>query len=557
MIGRLNPFAWDRQDEFPIIWLYISAVFLHGVCANWHPPILEVVWDMVFYKNLAYGLHHISSFELQRHFPVPPLYPLLISPVFFASDYLMAEWLLSWINPAMYFLGLYPAYWYARSILNPRQSAWVCLLYALYPSAIYTQWTMSENLAAPLVMWAMALSVRLITDERPRMRDGTWLGIVLAAVALTRVLLIVTCAALILWIAYRTFRRNRYPAPILMAFGLSVAIPVTVWWQLGYFTNKGPSLVYATFTSQPFHTLLNMFLTILAAQGTGLWLEGGLIVTVLIGLKWLTTLRDSGDVASREREVAQLVFFLLATLWIAVSAYYVKRTEIEPWSVSLRYIFYGNLIGLPLVVAMQGVLREAGVGKRISYSILLLVFIALFGVSLSIPESWQKIRESHEYFTNAPSLDFLYQIRNGGSGFALGFLASVSFLLGIIFLGTRRAGAVLLCLALAYLQFSALDYTQYIRQRAWVNQDVSGIHDFCHEIQAGKWKDLTIYCEESDQAPFLMPNLLYWVQRASGYLPPETPRPNPPYLLLTTKKHGDGELAFQSGNVRAYLHRKP
>ncbi len=150
MIGRLKLFAWNRQGEFRIFWLYISAVFLHGVCANWHPPILEVIWDMVFYKNLAYGLHHISSFDLQRHFPVPPLYPLLISPVFFASDYQMVERLLSWINPAMYFLGLYPAYGYARSILNPRQSAWVCVLYALYPSAIYSQWTMSENLAAPL-----------------------------------------------------------------------------------------------------------------------------------------------------------------------------------------------------------------------------------------------------------------------------------------------------------------------------------------------------------------------------------------------------------------------
>ncbi len=316
-------------------------------------------------------------------------------------------------------------------------------------------------------------------------------------------------------------------------------------------------MVYATFTSQPFHTLLHTFLTILAAQGTGLWIEGGLIVTVLIGLKWLTTLRDTGDGASREREIAQLVFFLLTTLWIAVSAYYVKRTEIEPWSVSLRYIFYGNLIGLPLVVAMQGVLREVGVITRISYTILLFAFISLFGVSLSIPESWQKIRESHEYFTNAPSLDFLYQIRNGGSGFALGVLASVSLLFGIVFLWTRRAGVILLCLTLAYLQFSALDYTQYIRQRAWADQDVSGIHDFCHEIQTGKWKDLTVYCEESDRSPFLMPNLLYWVQRASGYLPPEMPRPNAPYLLLTTQKHDDGELAFQSGKVRAYLYRKP
>lgn len=557
MRKKISSIVYNRQGEFRLLWLYVPAVLIHGIAANWRPPILEVIWDMVFYKGLAYGLHHIGSFSLNHHFPMPPLYPLLISPGFFAPNYLAAEFIQSWINPAVYFLALYPAYRYARTILDPRQSAWVCLMYALYPSAVYTQWSMSENLAAPLAMWILILASRLLTDESPRMREGTWLGIAVACLALTRIFPIVFCAAVILWIAYRTARRNRYPAPILMAFSLSLTLAVTVWWLMGYLAYKSPSMVYANFNQQPLREAVSQFAPIFAAHWTGLWIEGGLLIAALLFVQWSASFFSFHEKKNESlSEIIQLVFFINLVLASAAAVYYTKRIGLEPWSVSLRYIFYANLASLPVAVSAMGKLRGANWRIRFAYGGLLAAAILLFSITFAISEAWQKLADSHAYFSNAPSLDFLYQIRNEGALTAFLTLAGISFVAGILFLSTRRVGAILLCIFLFYFQASAMEHLQMTRARAIREQDVVEIHDFCKQLELGKWKDVTIYCEEGVNYPHLIPNLIYWVQRGSGNLPPEDPRPPLPYLLLTKLKHADGEQVFESGELRAYLFEK-
>ena len=208
-----NP-LFDARGECRLPLLYIPAVLIYGTLANLYTPILEVVWDMVFYKSLAFGLHHPGTFHLKDHFPMPPLYPLILSLGCYAPTYLWIEAVQSWINPLLYFLGLYPLYRLSRTWLDPRMSALACLFYVLYPAAIYTQWSMSENLAAPLVLWVAALSVQILTGKRPSVVTGAWLGVAIATLALTRIQVIVLGAGAWLWLAYRTLKPPRaWPGP--------------------------------------------------------------------------------------------------------------------------------------------------------------------------------------------------------------------------------------------------------------------------------------------------------------------------------------------------------
>ncbi|MGC9328838.1 MAG: glycosyltransferase family 39 protein [Candidatus Hinthialibacter sp.] len=542
---------WNRRGEFRLFLLYIPAVALTGAYANLRPPMLEIVWDMVFYKGLAFGLHHFSTFDLNHHFPVPPLYPLLISPGFFASDYLTVEWIQSWINPALYFFGLYPLYAYSRRFLDQCASLFVCLLYLFYPSASYTQWTMSENLAAPLALCIMLYTARLLTDPRPRLRDGALLGLAIAGVILTRIFLIVFCAAALFWLANRTARRDRDPAPVLMAFSTAFSIVVFVWWQLGYFTNHGPSLVYADFNQNPLPSLLGSFLAIFSAHWTGLWLEGGLLITSMVVMRWLTAVLLPQKNNHSFQEVVQLIVFLYAACTVVVAWYYVRRMGFEPWSISLRYIFYLNLISLPVAVESLGALRSASWPNRLIQIGVYTGIVLLFSAGFLMPASWAKFSDPAAFFSNAPSLDFLYQIRNEGPWAVFGFLGGVSCLAGAASLFSRRTGYLLLSASLLYLQLSTFDQLDKVRQRAVQDSYAMEIHDLCQQIQQGKWEGLTLYCD--DNIPLLVPNLYYWVNRPAGPWPEDGPRPHPPFLLVTRTAQPEGRLEFESGELKVYL----
>ncbi|MBN2326423.1 MAG: glycosyltransferase family 39 protein [Candidatus Omnitrophica bacterium] len=542
---------WNRRGEFRLLLLYIPAVALTGVFANLRAPVLEIVWDMVFYKGLAFGLHHFSTFDLNRHFPMPPLYPFLISPGFFASDYLTVEMIQSWINPALYFLGLYPLYAYARRFLDPSASLFVCLLYLLYPAAAYTQWSMSENLAAPLALCVMLYAMRLLTDPRPRMRDGALLGFAIAGLVLTRIFLIVFCAAALFWVANRTARRDRDPSPVLMAFSTAFSLVVFSWWQLGYFTNHGPSLVYADFNQNPLPSLLASFFAIFSAHWTGLWLEGGLLITGLVVVQWLIAILFPQQRDPAFKEAVQMILFLYAACTVVVAWYYVKRMGFEPWSISLRYIFYLNLVSLPAVVAALGVLRRASRSTRLFHLGFYTAIVLIFSAGFLIPASWAKFSDPAAFFSNAPSLDFLYQIRNEGAWAVFGFLAGLSCLAGAVSLFSPRAGFLLLAGFLLYLQLSTFDQVDKVRRRAVQDSFAMEIHDLCRQIQMGKWEGLTLYCD--DNIPLLVPNLYYWVNRPAGPWPEDGPRPRPPYLLVSRTDYPGGRLEFESGELKVYL----
>jgi len=131
------------------------------------------------------------------------------------------------------------------------------------------------------------------------------------------------------------------------------------------------------------------------------------------------------------------------------------------------------------------------------------------------------------------------------------FFLGLSVMAGLTAFAGRRIGALVWLLLLAYVQLTTIDFTLEIRQKAIRNLWMNEIHDFCEQLDEGKWAGIPIYCEE--ETPHLVPNLLYWVNRGSAMLPPGSPRPPTEFLLLTVKRHDEARLVFRSGELRAYL----
>ncbi|MDX9754314.1 MAG: glycosyltransferase family 39 protein [bacterium] len=542
---------FTEQGEFRLLWLYIPMVLFHWVFHNWYMPALEIVWDSVFYKTLASGLFHITRFDLRDYFPMPPLYPLVLAPAFFAASYQAVELIHSLINPALYFLGLFPFYLYARMIFGVRGSVALCFLFAAYPGCVFSQWTMSENLAVPLVLWSFWLTLRLLGTDTPQVKHGAWLGLALAGILLTRIFLIVFCFAILSWLLYKTVRCKRDWRPVGAALGVTGFVVFGVWWGLGYISLPGTSLLYADFNQESVVASIGRFSMVFLAHWTGLWLEGGLLVLPALLTGWGMLRLGYAPVNRTVREGLALAVWILLVLTVSVAGFYVKRWGIEPWSVSLRYIFYSNLIALPLALSGFGAHAAEDHQQRRRYIFSASVAVLLCAAGFLIPEGWDKLINNHDYAANAPSLDFLYQFRNEGvwfSFFVLSLLGGGMLAAGRI---SRKAGGAILGVCVLYIQLCALDYIATNRFNLYTYFDGKDIHALCAQLEAGNWEGIEIY--HGQEIPYLDPNLHYWINHSSTLLPEnyaELPRP---FLFVGRYAVPGGRVVYDSGGLRVLL----
>lgn len=550
----MNAWLFNPRGEFRLVLLYGPAVLFFAVLANVNYPVLEVIWDMVFYKTMAHGLFHWNSFDLKRHFPVPPLYPLILAPANFAPSYLWIERIQSWIDPAVYFLSLFPLYWLSRLILGVRESVIVCFLFLLYPTSIYTQWTLSENLAIPLTILAAWLGSRLLLDKKPLAKDGIYLGIVLAGLVLTRVQAIIIVAAILGGLNFRWYKRWDSPAPFWIPFGAFAALVVSVWWWFGYLAADQFSFFYSDVkwgkSNSPFFSiLLNRFW----AHVTALWLEGALLIPTLAVVVWLKTSIIKSPEDRTMKTVSNFLLFLSLAVIVSVSFYRSMRADMELWSVSLRHACYGNLILIPLGVAGMDHLTSLTRRNRIILVSILAGTVFVFAAGFWLPEVWPGLCNSHPYFTNAPSLDFMIQLKGETVWVGGSFLALLSLALGVVCLWNRYAGTFVLVVLFIYISGHTIDFSLKIRDRAVLSQHVDDMHAFCARLDAGEWKDIPIYCDERRESLYQSASIRYWVYRNANALPDGDPKPKPPFLYLTPNEQDGAELVMQLGYYRVYL----
>jgi hypothetical protein len=520
--------------------------------------IVDVYWDAVFYKTMAFGLADISTFELKRHIPVPILYPWFLSLGCHASSYEMVEWIHSWMNPAIYCCGLFPLYRLSRFFLDARSSVATCLLYLVYPASIYTQWTVSENLAIPLTLFAGAYSAAILVDDQSFRWNGILLGIILAALALTRIQSLVIVLVILGWLWFRLRRMNACLLSWFQAGLIFFVLVALVWFGLGYVSWKGVFVIYSNVNHEQVHgigAILGTFVNRFVTHWTALWLEGALLIPPLaLFLLFRSFIFQEWESRPRN-EIMLLLFIISLVIVVSIAAYRVLRAGLEPWSVSLRHVCYVNYLFLPLAVSAMGQCNRFPFTEIIKRWLLLLALTAVLGIGFFCSEAWEGLTHNFRFFSNSPSLDFMQQLSNTAPWLADLFLLVLAAVLGLGCLYSRRWGIVLLTGLLFYIQASAFDYMYEDQSYSIRVMNVKGIHDFCAQLDAGRWKQIPIFCHEDHRVQYLVPNLLYWVYRRSNVLPNESSRPQLPYLFLTFNEQEEGELVFLSGKLRAYFYK--
>ncbi len=555
----MDSILFNKRGEFRLLFLYIPAVLVQGILANVNLPIVDVYWDVVFYKNMAFGFADLLDFKLKNHIPVPPLYPFVLSFGCYAPDYRIIELIHSWLNPALYFMGLFPIYWLARYMLDVKSSAAVCVLYILYPAVIYTQWTVSENLAIPLTVFAVFYAVKLLIKDHPENKESVILGIFLAALVLTRVQALVIASVILIWLVYRFWWKGKNFRPCIISFCVSLGVVIIVWFGLGYINLKGTGIFYSEVNYEKvsgFYSILFHFLNRFMTHWTALWLEGAFLITVFPFVLLLGMLFFRKTMPDQHREMVYLILVISAAVVGSIAAYRVLRTNVEIWSVSLRHVCYVNLLCLPLCVKTMGATKRKSISRFLSSWGIFLSVIVVFILGFFFPSAWDGFTHNNRFFSNSPSLDFFRQWSALGPWLGSLLLFCFSAVLGAMALVRRGFGILFLAVLLLFNQWHEYDFMWKDQRYAIKKMGIEGIHDFCEQLRAGRWKQYPIYCQENYRVNYLVPNLLYWVNWGTKALPEDAPRPEKPYLYLTFSEEQKGELVFKSRELRAYLYEE-
>jgi len=548
--------CFQKNGEFRLLPLYLTAVVFHGWAAWSDVFVIDVYWDSVFYKHLAFGFSDRFGFDLKNHFPVPPLYPFILSFGVIQGDYLSTELIQSWMNPALYFLGLYPVYALSRLTAGPRTSAAAAFVYGFYPSAIYTQWTMSENLAIPLVLSCFYCAALLVMHDPISKKRMVLTGLLCAAVMLTRMQSIAIVIPLLFWCLWRRRMKRLQLNSTVMAAVFAFGSWLCVLGWLGYFQGEESWMLYSETNSilhdQPFEIIL-LFLNRFLSLWFALWLEGGLwIPTLALAGFFLYGLLNTGQDAVK-KELFLLWFAVSIVITASIAGYRIMRADLETWSVSLRHVSYVNLIAIPLTVPLFGSVQHKLQWRK--YSLPAAVISFLLSAVLFLPQVWEGVLRSHTYFTDAPSLDFMYQLTHTEKMKCFLLFAMLSTVLAAAGLRYKAGGFICWAGILLYIYGCSLEFALDDRAFAIKKMEYKNIHDFCSQLEAGRWNQMPIYCMEDHRVKYLVPNLLYWVNRRSQPLEFDAPKPQPPFLYVTFREETEGELVFQSGNLKAYLYK--
>jgi hypothetical protein len=175
--------------------------------------------DEPIYRDDARSLAGLSAYA-DAHYP--PVYPLLLALGFLTADPYRAMLLLNAAAAA----SVVPAVWFLARVLAFRRPWIPTLLAALLPfHAAFAGYLLSENLAVPLLVLCVALTVR------GRESDALLLGVALGALHLTRFLFLPAVLLLVaVWLARLV--REREPTGALRPVRVAAARMAVVYLAL-------------------------------------------------------------------------------------------------------------------------------------------------------------------------------------------------------------------------------------------------------------------------------------------------------------------------------------
>jgi hypothetical protein len=202
------PRALTRTLALPL--LFVAATVYHFLQSRGHatPTVFN---DELLYAKLSQSIAAGHGLAIRgEHFFFPaPLAPLVQSPAWLLGSMPDAYATAKLLNAAIMSAAVFPAYWLARQIVRPSYALFTAAAAVGTPAMVYHGYLMSEALAYPVFLCAVAVLVRAV--EKPTIA----VPVVCALAIATRVQFLVLPLAYLAAVAVcerGSYRRHLLPA---------------------------------------------------------------------------------------------------------------------------------------------------------------------------------------------------------------------------------------------------------------------------------------------------------------------------------------------------------
>jgi hypothetical protein len=488
--------------------LFVAATAYHFLQSRGHatPTVFN---DELLYAKLSQSIAAGHGLAIRgEHFFFPaPLAPLVQSPAWLLGSMTDAYAAAKLLNAAVMSAAVFPTYWLARRLVRPSFALLTAAAAVATPAMVYHGYLMSEALAYPVLLTAVALIVRGV--EKPSLI----VPIACAVAIATRVQFVILPLAYLAAVAVcerGNYRRHGLPAAVTgMLFAAIVGIPGALG-QYGEATHIGhaPGAVahWALTTSY----LLPFSLGLAIVPGA------------LFGLM-LTWRQPIGFVT-----IACTLLFLGQAALIAAGE---AHRPLE------RYLFYVT----PLVFLAFFAYVERGAPRRLAYG----AAACLAGVALSLV-SFPGLTGTAAYFFDSVTLSgfarasYRIGLTNASLLYSLAPVA-VAVLVAAIPLNRRGAPEFFATLAIGIcLAGGAAVYATDRLVTGWAARTFS--------VSPPDWLDRTHlgparYLSLPGSNDFLGTQLESWNRSLNGYLLLGKPAPDP-YPSEVAHVDADGQLVI-------------
>jgi len=158
------PRAVTRTFALPV--LFVAATAYHFLQSRGHAT-LTVFNDELLYIKLSQSIAAGHGLSIRgEHFYFPsPLAPLVQAPVWLLHSMPQAYAAAKLLNAAVMSAAVFPSYWLARRVVRPTYALVTAAAAVATPAMVYHGYLMSEALAYPVFLCAVAVIVRGV--ERP------------------------------------------------------------------------------------------------------------------------------------------------------------------------------------------------------------------------------------------------------------------------------------------------------------------------------------------------------------------------------------------------------
>jgi hypothetical protein len=337
------PRALARRLALPLLFVAASAYHVWQSVGHVTPTVFN---DELLYGKLSQGIAAGNWFTIRgEHYFFPAILASLVqSPAWLLSSMTDAYTVAKVINAVVMCAAVFPAYWLARKVVRPSFALLTAAATVSAPALFYHGYLMSEALAYPIFIGAVAALAHALTT--PSRRTAALVPLVCLLAVATRVQFLVLPVAYLAAVAVcgrGNYRRHLAPVVgVVMLLAVALGVPGALG-QYGEATHLGFSV-----GSVAHWALTN---TSLLPYSLGLTI----VVGAVFGVGWMLV-RPRTQI---ERAVAALTI-ACTVLFIGQTALIASGEAARPLE---RYLFYIT----PLAFLAFFAYAERGAPKRRAY----------------------------------------------------------------------------------------------------------------------------------------------------------------------------------------------